>query len=230
MHQGQLTWGETTQGGESQTSPNTFPFVIECKSKWNRLFISDKDKNCQCTGVWQIPSDLWVFFYLLGRSNKQFQRHLVILKLRIFLTQPLQCGITCLAFLYICLFWCFDKIQLGSLGWPGSLHKSQVGFALMRTSCLGFHWARVQVSLFLHSLAPFPGLKDAAGIQRSVRLGLLKAPPSQASSCGTGERKCCHPAGEPAPFHHGSWACWPGAPHISEIGLEGTGSLIRASF
>lgn len=148
-----------TQGGESQTSPNTSPFVIECKSKWNRLFISDNDKNCQCTGVWQIPSDLWAFFYLLGRSNKQFQRHLIILKLRIFLTQPLRCGITRLAFLYIsCLFWCFDKIQLGSLGWPGSLHKSQVGFALMRTSCLGFHWARLQVSLFLHSLVGEPCL------------------------------------------------------------------------
>lgn len=157
-------------------------------------------------------------FYLLGRSNKQFQRHLVILKLTIFLTQPLQCGITCLAFLYIsCLFWHFDKIQLGSLGWPGSLHKSQVGFALMRTSCLGSRHARLQVSLFLHSLAPFPSLKDAAGMQRSVRLGLLKALPSWASSCGTGKRKCCHPAGERAPFHHGSWACWPGAPHISAV-------------
>lgn len=105
---------------------------------------------------------------------------MVILRLRIFLTQPLQCGITRLAFLYIsCLFCCFDKIQLGSLGWPGSLHKSQVGFALMRTSCLGFHRARVQVSLFLPSLAPFPGLKDAAGKQRSgcVSLKLLPLRP-----------------------------------------------------
>lgn len=122
-----------------------------------------------------------------------------------------------LASLYISCSGVFDKIQLGSLGWPGSLHRSQVGFALMRTSCLGFHCARLQVSLFLHSLAPFPGLKDAAGIQRGVWLSLLKAPPSQAPSCGTGKRKCCHPAGERAPFHHGSWACWPGARHISAV-------------
>lgn len=134
-----------------------------------------------------------------------------------------------LSILYFsCLFCCFDKTQLGSLGWPGSLHKSQVGSALMRTSCIGFQRARLQVSLFPPRLAPFPGLKDAAGKQRSERPGLLKAPPSQASSCGTGKRKCCHPAGEPAPFHHGSWACWPGARHISAVLCNSSSKALAA--
>lgn len=49
------------------------------------------------------------------------QRYLVILKLMIIPTQAPECGITCLAFLYIySSFWLFDKIQPGSLGWPGN--------------------------------------------------------------------------------------------------------------